>query len=388
FPQCHSGTEQYCHATAREARRRGDTVVVLSLDPWVHRDDPPIAYRDEPFDGFPVHRLRHWEGLAPSPELLDFDNPLVTARFRTALREIAPDAVHFFHVRRLGAGLIEAAHDLGFRTVVQLMDFWFVCPRFTLLRRDGALCEGPPDGGLGCIPCEAPELQGGALEGDVATAAAAFAGALTAPVRGPGTAARLSAYVRRREELLARLGLADAVIAPSRFLAALFAQNGFAADTLHVVPYGLEPGRVRARAVERPRDPLRVGFAGVLSPWKAPHVVVDAVRRVRGRVRLTVHGRTEEAMFQDYIDDLRARAAGDARITFPGAFDRERLEAVMADLDLLVVPSLWYENTPFVVLEAFAAGVPVAVSDLGGMTEIVTPGVDGFRFPPGDVDAL
>ena len=46
FPQCHSGTEQYCRATAREATRRGYEVVVLSLDPLVWRDDPPYWFRD------------------------------------------------------------------------------------------------------------------------------------------------------------------------------------------------------------------------------------------------------------------------------------------------------------------------------------------------------
>jgi glycosyltransferase involved in cell wall biosynthesis len=93
-------------------------------------------------------------------------------------------------------------------------------------------------------------------------------------------------------------------------------------------------------------------------------------------------------MFADYVAALQQRAAGDPRIRFAGAFAGERLDEVLAGLDLLVVPSIWYENTPFVVLEAFAAGVPVVASELGGLTELVQPGRQGWLFPAGDARAL
>jgi glycosyltransferase involved in cell wall biosynthesis len=83
-----------------------------------------------------------------------------------------------------------------------------------------------------------------------------------------------------------------------------------------------------------------------------------------------------------------AAAKGDARITFAGAYGEQDTARVFADMDVLVVPSTWYENTPFVVLEAFAAGVPVIASDLGGLSEVVTPDKNGLLFAPGDVGAL
>jgi glycosyltransferase involved in cell wall biosynthesis len=267
------------------------------------------------------------------------------------------------------------------------MDFWYLCPNFILLRRDGSLCDGPPDGGLGCVPCERPELAAVVAEsgGREAALARALAGA---PAGDASPAARLSALVRRKDFMLRHLRLAGSVIAPSRFLAAMFARNGFPAERIEVVPYGLEAGAVVRADVVRPRSPLRVGFAGVLSPWKAPHLAVEAVRKVAGAIRLTVHGRTDEYLFRDYIARVLRAAEGDARISFPGAFGRERLGAVLADLDVLVVPSTWYENTPFVILEAFAAGVPVIASDLGGMAEIVRDGVNGFLFTAGDAESL
>jgi glycosyltransferase involved in cell wall biosynthesis len=386
FPECHSGTEQYCRAVAREATRRGDEVVILSLDPWLDREAPLLRVVDEPYEGLAVPRLRHWWGLSANDVLLDYHNPIVARRFAQLLDAERPDAVHFFHLRRLGADLIDVAKDRGLRTVVNLMDFWFLCPRFTLLRRDGGLCEGPPDGGLGCLDCEFPDLA--AAIAPARREAAALARGLGRPPHRAGPAARAVAVVRRRDELLARLGRADAIVAPSRFLAGMFVDNGLPAERLHVVPYGLEPGRVRRLPVERPRSPLRVAFAGVLSPWKAPDLLVRAALAVEGPLEVTIHGRTAEPMFQEYIDRTRALAADDPRIRFPGPFGHGDLDAVMAATDLLVVPSIWYENTPFVVLEAFEAGVPVAVSALGGMTELVEPGVNGFHFPAGDAEAL
>lgn len=388
FPDCHSGTEQYCLATAREARRCGDEVVVMSLHPNFDDADPPLLLVDEPYDGFPVLRLRHWRGLNRNDVLRDYHNPLVAALFRRVLDDERPHAVHFFHLRNLGSDLLLRARDAGVRTVVNLMDFWYLCPRFTLQRSDGSLCEGPPDGGLGCVRCAYPDLDGvwnsaefGPLARDLALASPRLR-----PVDEP--AARFEALMARPAVQRQRLASADVVVAPSAFLASVFEKNGFARERLHVVRYGLEPDRVAAQSVSRPRRPLRLSFIGVLSPWKAPHVAVEAVRRLDGDVRLTVHGRTEEGMFADYIAQTIAKAQADPRIAFPGAFARDELDRVLAETDVLIVPSVWYENTPFVILEAFTAGVPVIASNLGGMSELVTEGRNGYLFPAGDVAAL
>jgi len=388
FPECYSGTEQYCLAVSREARRRGIDTTILSLWPDAGRDDPPILVEDRPFDGCSVLRLRHWWGLEPNDLLRDYHNPLVAARFREVVRELRPDVVHFFHLRNLGSDLLQVATDLGVRTVVHLMDFWFLCPRFTLLRSDGSLCEGPPDGGLGCRSCHVPELDGVFADGTIGPMARDFArhvGKVGVEWRASN---RFAALIRRPEVMLERLSRVDAVIAPSRFLLEMFRKNGFTSERAHVIGYGLEPGRVERRPVARPRQPLQLTFAGVLSPWKGAQVAIDAARRTSAAVRLRVFGRLEEPMFAEHIAELRRRAGDDPRIEFAGAFGPTQISDVLADTDVLIVPSLWYENTPFVMLEALAAGVPVAASALGGMAELIDEGRNGFLFPPGDVDAL
>lgn len=387
FPQAFSGTEQYCLAVSREARRRGDEVVVLSLVPDFGCEEPLLHLYDEPYDGFTVLRLRHWWGLQPNELLRDYENPLVAERFRQVLADVAPDAIHFFHLRNLGSDFLEVARDAGVRSIVHLMDYWYLCPRFTLQRTDGSLCEGPPDGGLGCIPCHYPELQSW-LGDDAGDRAVAMANALTHTPQGTDAPARFASLIRRKTVLLERLALADVVFAPSQFLADMFAKNGFAHDGLQVVPYGLEPDRVDRIEVQRPRHPLRVGFAGMLSPWKGPRIAVDAVLALDGPIQLKVHGPTGEPEFREYIDAMIEAAAGDERIEFCGPYGREQLGQALADMDLIAVPSTWYENTPFVILEAMEAGVPVIAADLGGMSELIVEGQNGFLFPSNDAAGL
>jgi len=128
---------------------------------------------------------------------------------------------------------------------------------------------------------------------------------------------------------------------------------------------------------------------GSLVPLKGPALLLEAWGRLdpelaRG-ARLELHGPGEHhPAFQAELA-RRARAVG-ARLHGPLA--RGAVPALLADLDLLVVPSLWYENAPLVILEARALGTPVLVSGVGGMAELVTEGRDGRHFRLGDAADL
>jgi len=376
LPDCFSGTEQHCLAAAREAQRRGHDVTVLSLH-WDHdRDWPPVRVFDQPIEDLRVIRLNHWRRLNPNDVLRDYENRHLEGFFQQVLDDVQPEIVHSFHLRQLGSNLLQVCKRDRLPVVVTLTDFWFLCPRFTLLRADGRVCDGPPEGGRGCIPCHHPELAD--IEGDDVT----IEPLTDAP------AARQAALLRRKQVQLANLALADRVFAPSNFLADMFRKNDLDHSGFAVVPYGLEPGRIRRIETQRPRKPLRLGFCGVLSPWKGPHLLVEAVRATNADVRLTLHGRDREPMFQDYIDGVRRLAGDDPRVHFAGPYGEGEAAQVFADMDVLVVPSTWYENTPFVVLEAFAAGVPVIASDLGGLSEVIEPDHNGRLFEAGNANAL
>ncbi|HKB15053.1 MAG TPA: glycosyltransferase family 4 protein [Planctomycetota bacterium] len=388
FPEAYSGTEQYVLACAREGKRRGHDVTIASLFPDPSFPEPPVHVYREDYDGFPVVRIRHWEGLLRNETLRDFHDPHLRASFARILGEVRPDAVHFFHLRNLGVDFLLAADEMRLRTVVHLMDFWYLCPRFNLLRGDGTLCFGAPEGGIGCISCVRPDLVEGETPSGPFPKSRALAAAGRFPSAEPSPADVASALARRPAFLREALSRARAVFAPSRFLRDLFVRNGFPEGRIRLVPYGIPRERFSPPPVERPRTPLRLLFAGVLSPWKGALVLVEAARRVHGEFELSLYSRMEEDMFRPYISRVRETAKGDSRIRFRGMYERDRAASVFGEADLLVLPSLWHENTPFVALEALACGLPVLGSDVGGIAEIVREGENGALFPRGDVEAL
>jgi glycosyltransferase involved in cell wall biosynthesis len=130
---------------------------------------------------------------------------------------------------------------------------------------------------------------------------------------------------------------------------------------------------------------LRIGYIGQIAPHKGVHVLLMAVRQLEnadGRWELRIYGDTTR--FPRYAEHLRRIAGEHPRIRFEGQVENRHIPAILANLDVLVVPSLWYENAPLTILEAHAAGVPVVASDLGGMAELVRHEEDGLRFRPGD----
>ena len=100
-----------------------------------------------------------------------------------------------------------------------------------------------------------------------------------------------------------------------------------------------------------------------------------------GSAELWIYG--DPSVFPDYARRLRELAAN-PRIRFLGKVDDEDVGSALSELDALIVPSLWYENSPLVIQEAFAAKVPVIASDLGALAEKVRHGLDGLLFRPGD----
>ncbi|WP_075217331.1 glycosyltransferase family 4 protein [Mongoliimonas terrestris] len=195
----------------------------------------------------------------------------------------------------------------------------------------------------------------------------------------------------------ATLGTADHLLAPSRFLADRFLAHGFAADRFSVLPNGLSAGPTapaREGVATGATRPVRFGFFGQINPYKGVDVLLDAVARIpdadwpAGAELLVAgcHLEKHPPAFQAKVQALLA-AAG-PRVRLHGAYANADLPGLMATVDWVVVPSIWWENAPLVIEEAFLHGRPVIASGIGGMAERVRDGVDGLLVRPRDPAAL
>ena len=195
-----------------------------------------------------------------------------------------------------------------------------------------------------------------------------------------GVSLRRTRHVR--EEVLPHVAM---FLSPCAHVEQRFVQFGVRPDRIRVSPYGLSPVP-QPLPVARPAGPLRVGYVGSLMLSKAPHVAMEAVAALpAATATLDVYGEFAAYHGDRQYGGVIDRAAAHPAITRHGSIEHSKIAEVLSWLDVLVVPSTWEENQPFVILEAFRAGVPVVASRVGGIPEIVEDRVNGVLVEPGDV---
>jgi glycosyltransferase involved in cell wall biosynthesis len=202
--------------------------------------------------------------------------------------------------------------------------------------------------------------------------------------------------------------LVDLFIAPSQFLLERYVDWGIPRERIVFEEYGRLP--LTEPVAEPPqRARHRFGFFGQFNPYKGADVVLQAMAilnkaataassseggSVDARLpdetpHLWIHGANldlQEGTFQNRFHEL-VEQAGDS-VTLVGRYDHRDLPALMDNIDWVIVPSIWWENSPLVIQEAFMYRRPVICSDIGGMAEKVRDGTDGLHFRAGDPSDL
>jgi glycosyltransferase involved in cell wall biosynthesis len=198
-------------------------------------------------------------------------------------------------------------------------------------------------------------------------------------------------FFLRRRFVETQLGNVDRFLAPSAQLMDKYLRWGIEPERIEVEEYGrLEPP-VRAPDPADTRRPANIGFFGQLSAFKGAKVMLEAMALLDDDVdaHLWLHGANLELQTEEFQEEFAAlHSSIKDRVTFRGPYDHAELPKLMADLHWVVVPSIWWENSPLVIQEAFFHGRPVICSDVGGMAEKVKDGVDGIHFRAGDAFAL
>lgn len=393
-----TGVENYTAALATAFARAGHTVEVFA--PRTDPLQPDFAVRREVRAGFAVNWIT--VNRIPSGPRAMLEQPSIAAEFGRFLDREQPQVVHFQHLVKLGIGLIEKAREHGIPTLYTAHDYFPVCHRYTLLRPDLRHCdvrgdfmacgrcdlalgflneiESLGDYHMGALPEQLDESQREALDGILGDR----------PEAAGLTAGDVDAACDRRRVLDALRAQAfhglDRIIAPTRFLADELVRGGIDSEMIEVLGYGVENGDLADLPAVRPDPsaPLRFGFFGGISKQKGVHVLVEAFRRAGVEAQLSIWGGSTD---EPYVERMRA-AAEEIGARWGGSFLREDLPRFMAETDVVVVPSIWVENQPLVIREAFSAGRPVVASRMGAIPESVRDGVDGLLFEPGDPDAL
>lgn len=378
-----AGTEQHVATLARALHARGHEVQVVAAtrDParrpwsWIEDRDPA---------GFPVRRLV--QNVAVRPLAQAERDAVVEEAVYAAAEAWQPDLVHVHHLQFLSAGLRFSAP-----TVLTLHDQWLWCAAGGLGVLPGSEpCPGPDP--ARCAPCAAqwaprPSRAAGLLVRTAGALApllpaerqhrawsrlpAGLRQRLQRPRRG--AAAEPAEAARARNAAMADFARACALrLSPSEDLARRARAAGL--GEVEVLPHGVPPLAPGQAPAERKGPVL---FLGTIAAHKGPDLVVSAWRRAfpEGQPGLALHGPVQDP----------ALALGHP---VGPVLDRAGVARALAEARVLVLGSRWPENAPLVVSEARASGCPVIAPAIGGLPELVEPGVDGWLYPPGDEAAL
>lgn len=376
YPSVKGGTEVFIHQLIEAQRHLPQPVDVL----WAaHQSLLPTEYPGGCPPIEPQQRLL--PPVKPGGRLASVGAEAAEIPgFKALLHEFRPDVVHLHSFSdACGLSHARAVKAFGARLVVTVHAPGFTCIKGNLIDASGAICDGV----MRQRRCTRCRLQNGGLPRPLAAAVALQSGWPMNP-EAPGTIAHVFTARQITAAFQAswrRLGgLADVIHVLAEWSRAVLLRNGVPEHKLHLIRTAgppLLPPR-RRRAMED--GVLRLVYWGRCHPVKGLHLVVNAILAMPASapIHLDFYGPYWDS---DYGRDLQARIADDPRFRLCGSLPKEQLLPRLQDYDLAVVPSTWLETGPLTVLEAFAAGLPVAGSDLGGIKELLEPVEGCYRVP-------
>lgn len=344
-PDAYGGAESYVQRVANALDARGHDVAVLTTKP----NDGGDSVEHTTLDDIDVWRMQpanlsHRSNGTGSSFLskavwhqVNVMNPVAARRVGLLLDRLRPDVVHTNNLMGLTTLVGRTIGRRDVRHVHTLHDYSLICPKGTLLRDWTApedelvLCKNPPS------PCR----------------------------------------LYKRQHRFA-LGRPDLVLSPSRHVIDVHQRHGLFQDVrTRRLQLGVESVRGDGGWTGEPS----VLYVGKHTEAKGVQVVLDAAELLPD---VTFH-----FCGSGPNDDVtEARAAGNENIIYHGYVSNEKIARLREEATVGVVPSLWMENSPYVIYEHFAAGLPVVASDVGGIPELVKEGETGSLFPPGDREAL
>jgi glycosyltransferase involved in cell wall biosynthesis len=267
---------------------------------------------------------------------------------KSLIEQHRPDVAYVHNLYpMLSTSVLDACHDAGVATVMNVQDYKLTCPMGQHLR-DGAICTKCLDGSV--IWSAVHACKGGRLT------SAAYA--VTHGI------SRLRRSYHHGVDLFAT---------PSRFVADHLVKAGFDRARIELVP----------NMCDLPSDMPSVGageyaaYVGRISPEKGISVLLESARQTGIPTRIAGKGE---------VPGLQESAP--ANVRFVGSVSREALPDFYRRARFLVVPSVWYEVYAVVLMEAMTLGIPIIGTDIGGTPEVIEHERTGLLVPPGDAPAL
>lgn len=391
-PQRWAGTETYTAGIAEEMSRRGHDVSILCIGEWEKGKVYWNGVTQDVQNGILVRRVNLNWIKAPDPFGYLYDNPVVADYLQNLLQEIKPDVVHVTSCETLSASVICTVKEENIPLALSLTDFWFLCPRINLLHADGSNCNGQTSPAE-CIDCKMRDNGMYLRVRNIVPTRSLYSALETIsqiPVLTRQRGLRgLAGNMRDRKEILkSALTLPDRIVTASGFVKDVFVANGITSP-ITLQPYGHDLSWLDSYQGKLESDKIRFGYVGQLIEAKGVHLILQALGEIpaglREKISLVIYGNLSHT--PAYGQRLRNLAAPFPNVIFAGTYQHAESAGVFAGIDVLLVPSVWYDF-PLIIHEAYATGTPVIATRLGGMAEVVSHDESGLLFERNNVKDL
>lgn len=270
------------------------------------------------------------------------------------VQDFRPSIAHGHNIyHHLSTSILSALRAHGVPVVLTLHDLKIACPAYTMLSH-GKICEKCKGGGIHNVFTNKCMKDSTLLSGLI----------------------MVEAYFNQLFGMYKRN--VNRYVVPSQFYIDKFVEWGFPRHQFVHIPNYVE--------LKESHPKCQVGnyfvYAGRLSKEKGLITLVKAAAAQGSRLIIAGSG-PEELHVKKLSSEL-----GASHVEFAGYLDKQALSELVAGCRAVIVPSEWYENCPMSIIEAFAAGKVVIGSDIGGISEMIEEGVDGFKFKMGSSDQL
>lgn len=301
----------------------------------IERDNTTI-YQLNTTKLYPTYRQTEANGIKkPFWHVLDLWNNSTLKAIKEILVKENVDVIHINNYKGLSLSCFRAGRDLNIPVIYESHDFSLICPRANLINGKNALCQK-----RNLICNEYVNIQRRLLNDNV-----------------------------------------DLLICPSQFMIDKFHDNDFFNDVKCVkIPLGVE---YESRKTTKTYDTFDITYIGTLGKHKGVDTLIKAFKEIEGEhLRLHIIGKGYDE------DEFRQLSEDDDRILFHGFVNNSDIIEYYRMTNVLVIPSICYDNSPLVIYESFSTGTPVIGSDIGGIPELVMDEHNGLLFEAGSVDSL
>lgn len=385
YPDPMGGTEVYVEDLAVELVRSGHEVII-AVPSSLETDD---SYKEGiKIVRFPVPPIQKTD------ELYRHICPKLKEWFSSWIKKENPDVFHFHATTRgQSVSLFETAKQFSVPIIVTYHTPTVSCLRGSLM----FLGKQPCDGFMNFQRCAACILQKRGIPEGLSRLISHI------PLRWaqffarylPGKLATLLGMAFFTNQFIGstqrKFALTDKIVAVCEWVKEVLHMNNVPANKIFLSRQGTMFQTKQEQSFYEEnvnQKPLVIGYLGRIHPSKGLHILVSALNQLPSRyqIRCEIYGIVQSKKGEGYKEKLERQVRFPERVFFCESISHEAMRLKMQSFHLLAVPSLWLESGPLVVLEAFALGIPILGSRLGGIAELVRDGENGLLIEPGDID--